>query len=372
VSTDIMYLQDLRADLMEAAARVTAPARRSFGRPPRRPVARWKLLTAAAAVFVVVAGVVGFLADRGWGGGDRAHSLAMAKIAAQASPAGIHEGPNDEFRSLFRNQGDGQFGIHVPGIPHAGAPMPAPSAAPAAIPVQGADGAPVVGPSIIKTGELEIRVERGTFPEQFQKAMSIAERYSGYVQTSGTSGTTTKSGTMTIRVPADKFALAVADLRVLGRVLHQQVTGQDVSAQVVDLGARLKNAEVQEARLRKLLSTAPTVSSTLDVNRVLSQTELLIEELQGQLRVLQNRTDLGTIHLAMEERPPKVAQNASATEPPVKNPKLGRAFDKGIAGFLGVVFSVVVGIGYLLPLLVVALIAWFVVRRIRRSRMAPA
>jgi hypothetical protein len=235
------------------------------------------------------------------------------------------------------------------------------------------DGAPLIGPNIIKNGELDVRVRRGTFVEQFQKAVSIAERYDGYVQTSSTSGSTTKSGTMTIRVPADKFAPAVADLRVLGRVLRQEITGQDVTAQFVDLAARLKNAEVQEARLRKLLSTAPTVSATLDVNRVLSETELLIEELRGQLRVLQNRTDLGTIHLAMEEQPPKVTQQAPPpTEPPVKNPKLGRAIHQGVAGFLGVVFSVVVGIGYLLPVLVVGMVAWFVVRRVRRSRMAPA
>jgi hypothetical protein len=32
----------------------------------------------------------------------------------------------------------------------------------------------------------------------------------------------------------------------------------------------------------------------------------------------------------------------------------------------------VVGIGYLLPVIVVGLVTWFVVRRIRRSRMATA
>ncbi len=54
----------------------------------------------------------------------------------------------------------------------------------------------------------------------------------------------------------------------------------------------------------------------------------------------------------------------------MKNPPITKAFRQGVAGFLGVLFSVVVGLGYLLPVIVVALVAWFVVRRIRRSRVA--
>jgi hypothetical protein len=231
------------------------------------------------------------------------------------------------------------------------------------------DGVPAVGPNIVKTGELEIQVDRRTFVEQFQKAIAIAERYGGYVQTSATSGTKTRSGTMIMRVPADRFALAVGDLRLLGTVRYQEIAGVDVTAQFVDLGARLKNAEAQEASLRKLLAEAPTVDATLRVNRVLSDTELKIEELQGQLRVLENRADLGTIHLQMEE------EGAGVVAPPadeVKNPPITKAFRQGVAGFLGVVFTVIVGLGYLLPVLVVALVAWFVIRRVRRSRVATA
>ncbi len=50
------------------------------------------------------------------------------------------------------------------------------------------------------------------------------------------------------------------------------------------------------------------------MNRVLSDTELQIEELQGQLRVLENRSDLGTIHLAIsEDRAPR-----SSHRPPIR------------------------------------------------------
>jgi uncharacterized protein DUF4349 len=361
VSVDIDYLQELRADLMEAATRATAAAPQvSPTRRVRQPVARWKLVSGLAATSVVVAGIVGFLAT---GGAPSAERLAIA--GQEPRPAdGNGGGPV---------RGNIDAGHHLPeiiwnnGRPQPGAPAPVPSAAPSAASPPG-DGVPVVGPNIVKTAEIEVRVDRDTFVTQFEKATRIAENFGGYVQTSSTSGTKTHIGTMTMRVPADKFALALAEIRALGRVLHQEITGVDVTSQFVDLGARLQNAEAQETSLRRLLAKAPTVDATLKVNRVLSDTELRIEELQGQLRVLQNRSDLGTIHLAMEEQGAKVAPPVTN----VKNPKLTEAFHKGVAGFLGVVFSVVVGIGYLLPVLVVALVVWFVVRRIRRSRMATA
>jgi hypothetical protein len=364
VSVDIDYLQELRADLMDAATRETvAPATRGMKRV-RRPVARWKVVSGLAATFVVVAGVVGFLATGG-PGVSTVGRIGVEADAANHGPADL----NSREPSLQRKALGGVLG--QPSEPRLAAPVatPAPSLAPTAAPPPSVDGVPAIGPNIVKTADMEIRVDRHEFVTQFQKAMSIAERYDGYVQTSSASGTRTHSGTMTMRVPADKFALALADIRALGRVLHQEVTGQDVTAQFVDLGARLQNAEAQEASLRRLLAKAPTVDATLKVNHVLSDTELRIEELQGQLRVLQNRADLGTINLSMVE------QGAKVVPPPVnqvKNPKLDVALHRGVAGFLGVVFSVVVGIGYLLPVLLVGLVAWFVVRRIRRSRMAPA
>jgi hypothetical protein len=376
VSTDIAFLQDLRADLMRAATSATAAPRRSAAatRARRRPIARWKLVGAMATSVVLVAGVVGFLAV-GPGAGflaneNRPRSIAMPRPAATPinDPVGTVRGhsvpglmlPGDGVKRPSISSGTTTSDAFK-GMWSAGVDVPAETPALAG-------GVPAIGPSIVKTGAIEIEVARDAFAKQFQQAMAIAEQYGGYVQTSSTSGTKTHSGTLVMRVPADRFSLAIGDLRELGTVLHQEVSGVDVTAQFVDLGARLKNAQAQEVQLRKLLAKAPTVDATLRVNRVLSETELKIEELQGQLRVLQNRADLGTIRVLMSEKGAKVV-------PPIEqiqNPKLGPAIHKSVAGFLGVIFWVVVGIGYLLPVIVVGLVAWFVIRRVRRSRMATA
>jgi Domain of unknown function (DUF4349) len=362
--TGIAFLDELRDDLMDAAVRSEERVAR-LPRSPRlrRPVSRWKLAAGLVTGVLVIAGVVGYVALGGPGtptaGGVQADSARQEFRPAVAGPAPPHRFAgkqptlaNDIHEAPDVPSGGGGAGEGVQGTRLVG-------------------DVPAVGPNIVKTAELQIQVDRHTFSAQFQKAMAVAETYGGYVQTSSTAGTKTRSGYMTMRVPADKFALAVGDLRALGTVLHQEVSGVDVTARFVDLGARLKNALAQEASMRRLLGEAPSVASTLRVNGVLTDVELRIEELRGQLRVLRNRADLGTIRLDMRE---KGAQAAPATTPPppVKKPQLSRAFEQAVAAFLGVVFSVVVGLGFVIPVLVLLVVAWVVVRRVRRARMAPA
>jgi Domain of unknown function (DUF4349) len=367
VRTDIEFLNELRDDLMDAAARTQAARRPVPGvrilRPARRPLSTWKVVAAVAALLVVIAGIVGYLAAGGPGlptAGTQAASKQLS-VAPGSAPRAV-AGPASDYafgpHLRYGLGAGGQPAVHGPDRnPNKQATVPGSGSLPA--------GVPGIGPSIIKTADLYLRVAKDSFQRQFEQATTIAERYGGYVQTSSTSGTKRHSGDMVIRVPADKFALALADLRSLGTVLSQQVSGQDVTSRFVDLGARLQNALTQAASLRRLLNEAPNVSATLRVNAVLTDVQLRIEELRGELRLLRNRADLGTIHLSMVE---PGAQQQAPSLPPVQKPKLDRAFQKAVAGFLGVISSVVVGFGYLLPILVALVVVWLIVRRVRKAR----
>jgi hypothetical protein len=54
----------------------------------------------------------------------------------------------------------------------------------------------------------------------------------------------------------------------------------------------------------------------------------------------------------------------------IHNPSFERGFRHAVAGFLGVLVAIVVGLGYLIPIAVLGLIVWFAIRRIRRRRLA--
>src|SRR5207249_4337853 len=99
------------------------------------------------------------------------------------------------------------------------------------------------------TGNLSLDVSKGTFDDRFQQATLIAGRHGGFVASSQTSQERRRSGTLIIRVPADQFEAALGELRGLGKVTTQAVSGSDVTPQFVDLQARLRNWETQESVL---------------------------------------------------------------------------------------------------------------------------
>jgi hypothetical protein len=254
--------------------------------------------------------------------------------------------------------------LEVPGLePFAGvgaeeeaAPAPAPVGA-ASLGSLGA--VPVLGAQIVKTAEVSVVVERDSFTEAFDSASLVASRYGGFVESSSIHGVKSRSGTLTIRIPASSFDLALKDLRSLGRVDRLSISGQDVSAQFVDLDARLRTWQAQEVVLLRLMNQANSVGATLQVQRELQDVQLRIEQITGQLRALEDRTDMSTIAVSLREA------GVVATQAVQDGPSLGKAWDDAVDGFLAVVSAMVVGLGYLVPITVVLGAGWIAFRRLR-------
>ena len=118
---------------------------------------------------------------------------------------------------------------------------------------------------------------------------------------SSTAGTRSHSGDLTIRVPAASFDDALRDLRALGTVERQSIQGQVVTSEFIDLGARLRTWEAQEAVLLGLMKQAGSIEATLRVQNELQDVQSRIEQIKGELRVLEDQTQLATIHVSMHE-----------------------------------------------------------------------
>ncbi len=251
-------------------------------------------------------------------------------------------------------------------------PMPADhsavGAAPLAVPAGGVSAldvsVPEVGPKIVKTAEMSIDLPKGSFGDRFQRASAIAARHGGFVAASNTTSDRLPSGGITLRVPASQFETALGELRELGTVRTQHVSGQDVTAQYVDLQARLRNWQAQESVLLKLFDSATSIEDSIQVQRQLQEVQLAIEQIQGQLNVLNDQTDFSTITLSMREIAPK------PTPVPAQS-RLSRAWHDGWKGFVAVATAIAVALGYASPFLLVAIVAggmWLVLRR-RRPRV---
>lgn len=148
---------------------------------------------------------------------------------------------------------------------------------------------PVVDTSrkIIRRGQLAVEVPKGEVKPASVQAIGVIQANYGYVENSSTSQTddTRKEITsffMVARVPAENFDKTVQDLAVLGRVTREDITAQDITDTYVDLDARLRNKENQEARLLQIMGEAGTVGEILQVEGELSRVRGDIESMRAQ------------------------------------------------------------------------------------------
>jgi hypothetical protein len=224
-----------------------------------------------------------------------------------------------------------------------------------------------VGPRIVKEASLTLAVPRGTFALRFPRVVQIAADQGGFAEDSHTSVGRFRTGSVTIRVPVDRFEAALAAVRSLGTVRAETVSGQDVTARFVDLQARLRNWRAQEAVLLRLMSKATTTLDSIRVQDQLQGVQQNIEELTGELRLLSNQTAMSTIEVSMTE-------NGLVTQP-THGSTLSKAWRRAVHGSVAVLAAVVVGLGYLIPVSILAAVValvWFGLRRIRRTASQTA
>jgi hypothetical protein len=255
----------------------------------------------------------------------------------------------------------GSGGAAQPAQPHQA--LHVPNGAPGAIDAGFQDPSfPQIGPKIIKTADVDLALARGKFHSGLQQVVQIAGRYQGYVLSTTVGSSSNPTGTVVIRVPETRFEAALADLKGLGKVTRENVSGQDVSQDYIDFQARLRNAKAQEAVLLKLMDRATSVSATIVVEQHLEGVQLEIERLKGQLRYLDSQTALSTITVGLTQVG-VVAHHDSSIE---------KAWQRAGAVLLGMVSSVIVGAAVVLPIGLLVLIGLVVTRRWWRPRLSPS
>jgi hypothetical protein len=227
----------------------------------------------------------------------------------------------------------------------------------------GGPAVPQVGPSVIKTAELEVEVPGAGFRDAVDRATRVAAQTGGFLVSSSVDDAESRRGTVVMRVPSESFEQALSELRDLGEVQEEEVSGEDVSQKFVDLEARLRNARTQEAVLLRLFDEATSIQDTIRIQGELSDLQLDIEALRGRLRFLRDRAAMGTITLDLVEAGVLTEEGLFRD-----------AWDTALAAMKNVVAGLISALGVLVPLGVLAAIGlgvWGLVRR-RRTRTVPA
>ncbi len=196
------------------------------------------------------------------------------------------------------------------------------------------------------------------------KVRALAAKVGGYVTNTSTTGgrDQVRTAMLVLRIPAQRYDEAVAALTDIGRVESTQTSAQDVGEEFVDLTARIGNLRKLESRLIDLLANRTgRLQDVLSVERELSRVRTEIDQIEGRLRYLKDRVSTSTLTVNLHEPQPLIG-NA-----PGENP-IGAAVRKAWENFVGLFAWLIASLGVVLPVVGIAAIVWFIVRKKIRAK----
>lgn len=309
-------------------------------------------LTSYKTLFIALLALIVFIAACGQGAG----SASMPEMEVAEEPAADYAvGAPAEYG------GEADFDRAANSIPAAEPPQ------------QGSAGTEVQERLIIRTADLSIVVP--DTEESISMISNLANSSGGWVVSSGTyQYTQAKQGNMTIRIPAGRFDAILQQIKDSAtEVVSENISGQDVTEEYVDLSARLENLEATAARVRGFLDDTETVEEALAVNMELSRLEGDIEAMKGRLQYLSQSAAFSTINISITPDILNQPIEVAGWRPQ----GIARDAIEALVETLQVVASIGIWLAlYLLPLFIIIVIPlyflarWFMRRRKNRAAAA--
>jgi uncharacterized protein DUF4349 len=219
---------------------------------------------------------------------------------------------------------------------------------------------------IIRTGQVSVEVD--SLPSAIARVRALAERVGGYIANTEiqTGQERFHSATIEIKVPSERFDEALQGLKPIGKVESINVAAEDVGEEFVDVSARVQNDKRFEARLLDLLTTRTgKLADVIELEQELGRVREEIERYEGRLRYLKAHAATSSLAITVHEPAPIVGEQGSISV-------IAAAFAQGWRNFVAFLAIVIETLGVVGPLVVVALVGWFAVRRVRAPRRATA
>lgn len=224
-----------------------------------------------------------------------------------------------------------------------------------------------LGDRIVRDGTMRVEVGEGGFDAAFGRLTAIADRFGGTVLSSNASadddGTT--SGSVTLRVPAADYDDALLAVAEIGEVRERSITAKDVSAEFVDLEARLRHNQAQEHFYLSLLDRADDVEDAIAVQQRVEGIQQTIEQIQGRLRFLEDRTSFSRLTV-------EVFETGSSFQPDGAQPTFARYWATARAALVNVLGGALVVATVAMPFVLAGAVIVVLGRRLNLGRRRPA
>lgn len=135
----------------------------------------------------------------------------------------------------------------------------------------------------------------------------LAEKMGGFVVASnlyqsyyGPNNTEVPEATITIRVPVEKLDEALSSIKAdVVDINYENVTGQDVTSEYVDLQSRLTAKQAAEKKLLQILDAAEKSEDVLAIYMQIQTVQTEIEILKGQIKYYEESASLSAISVRL-------------------------------------------------------------------------
>ncbi|CAN1208861.1 DUF4349 domain-containing protein [Tumidithrix helvetica PCC 7403] len=156
-------------------------------------------------------------------------------------------------------------------------------------------------PQLIKSAEISLQVK--SIEESTKAVTEIVKQQQGDILElhdfrSGASGIA-QSVSFKLRIPQERLDIVIDALSQLGIVKGRSLKAEDVSNQLVDLQARLKNLRQTETQLQEILKQTGSVADVLKVTQELSRVRESIEQIDAHLTNLKNQVAYSTVQVSL-------------------------------------------------------------------------
>lgn len=215
---------------------------------------------------------------------------------------------------------------------------------------------------VIRTGQVAVEVE--LFDDAARRLLTIAEGAGGFVADSSyVDDGGIRRGTFILRVPAARFGDVVRQIEKLGVLQHRQISGQDVTEEFIDVEARVRNLERQEARLLTFMDRATKIPDLMAIEQEVARVRGEIERMTGRLRFLANKTELATVQAEISQKPKKTGGFWDFDQTLTR---IQTAFLNTVRQLLAAAEGLVAFAAAVLPLVLLGFLGWGLLRRAAR------
>jgi len=171
----------------------------------------------------------------------------------------------------------------------------------AAVPKKAAE-TPATRPQLIKKAELSVVVK--SIDATTKSVTNIVEKQQGdilgFQNQKPPDSSVRQTASVEIRVPQERLETTLEALAKLGTVENRALTAEDVTEQLVDSEARLRNLRKSEEMVLKIMERSGSVGDVLKASQELSKIRESIERIDAQLKSLRNQVAYSTISLTLQ------------------------------------------------------------------------